>query len=197
MRVFIPHFIYQFRICHNESAFSAEWVRFALLFKFCNKLKVTFQEELGQFIGVAEALQTWVHEAGVAQIWKTNLSIICTTCLPLHLYHTDFICKPLCTCTQMEALVFSTTSLITISHTLAFANDLQCIPLRAEFAVSDMNPLLLFIFISELWTSNLDYNQLSCEFLVLEVQWCANVWLNRFSREFDSRIFFNIAFYIK
>lgn len=118
--VHVPHLVYELRIGHNEATFSSKWV---LLLEVVNKWESAFEEELRQFIRVAQALQTWIHVACVAQVLKTHNTIFAVRWAFLHAYFVELIVSLSTACRQMEILVFLATWLFAISYAFTLALD--------------------------------------------------------------------------
>ena len=70
----------------------------------------------------------------------------------------------------MEVFVLLSAFVIAISHTFAFAFDSKDVSVCAELAWTNLKSILFFILVGELWSRNLDENDISVEILVIEGQ---------------------------
>ena len=116
--------------------------------------------------------------------------------LRVHLHLAYLLANLVSASRQMESLVLFAACLVAVAHSLALANHLKRISASAELTVTNLNPILLLILVRKFTCP--DFNQYQiviAEFLVAKVQLTPHVWLDRFPREVNARIFLNISIY--
>lgn len=95
----------------------------------------------------------------------------------------------------MKTFVLLHTSLITIPHSLTFADILQHVLLITPFTRANYDPFLLFKSVSE-WTCNLNQNVLIHKCLIFQSHIWSNKWLQTLTRTCHSCVLLNLVVWL-
>lgn len=135
--ILVPHFVQQLCIGLHQSTLSAKRViRVEIIFE------AFIQEVLGEFPGVAEALQTAVHVTGVPQIRQTHLAVLGRG-RPLEGAGLQLCIGLSAALVQVPPLVLLEALGVAVAHSLALALDAQNLFLGAELALAHKHSLVL------------------------------------------------------
>lgn len=190
--VAVPHFRERLCVGHYQAPLCAERVLLGAVHK---GLEVACEEELGEFVAVAQTLQTAVHVTSVAQVSEAHLAIFAI--FGSGKTHLLQLVVDLCRALRLvEPLVALHALVSAVTHALALADSSELVADGAPLALADEDPLLLLVGVRELGRSHLDKHDLVVERLLLKIHLSSNEGLERLAGEGHTAVGFFLALHV-
>ena len=156
-------------------------------------IRIGHQKEVRQLVRVAEALQTGVHVACIAEVLKANDAVPAISRTSLDAHFIELVISLGRARGQVEGLVLLTARLVAILYPLALAADTEDFALMAELALADLNTLHVFKHVGKLGIADLDDENFVREVELANDQLTADIWLDALARKLDPRVLFLLS----